>query len=503
MSSEPIERRVSYIGDRLKGSQCTICGKEYFRGKNYCGVCGRKSFGKMKDIDFFYDQGKLEVSTLVSQPTNRFVKMDSYIYGIVAFHDGKTRVPGRLTDILIEDCAIDLSGYDGKNVVPRFRRRYSVGESDIIPTISLAFTLADGYYPHQKYEIKKPKKEYETPGIVGYGVYTSKFRIKEGNMERSVPFIDEDAVTAAVEAGKMALIHSGVDKSLIGKVYVGSESNPYAVNPIASKVAQVLKLGKEEKTWGVQGVDAIDTEFACKAATSMFKDASALVYYPKTNTAYAMAIGTDNAQAAPRNELGGELDHFVGFGGSAFIFGMQDVIAEIEGWYSCTSDTPDFWRRDLEPYPRHGGRFTGEPAYFKHVLKACVTLMEQLNLQVEDVDYFVSHQPNIGFPVKVARQLGFKEEQYEPGLKITKFGNVYSGSSPIGLAAVLDVAKPDERVVLVSYGSGAGSDAYSFITTSQIVEKRQRQKFTVRHQAENENLEYVDYNTYRRLKHGL
>ena len=129
--------------------------------------------------------------------------------------------------------------------------------------------------------------------------------------------------------------------------------------------------------------------------------------------------------------------------------------------------------------------------------------MEQLNLQVDDVDYFVSHQPNIGFPVKVARQLGFKEEQYAPGLKVANFGNTYSGSSPVGLAAVLDIAKPDQRIVIVSYGSGAGSDAYSFMTTSQIVEKRQRQKFTVRHQIENENLEYVDYNTYRWLKHGL
>jgi hydroxymethylglutaryl-CoA synthase len=502
MSSEPIERRVSYIGDRLRGSQCSICGKEYFRGKNYCGSCGRKSFGKMRNIDFFYDQGNLEVSTLVSQPTNRFVKMGSYIYGIVSFHDGKTMVPGRLTDVLIEDGENDVSCFDGKNVVPRFRRRYAVGVSDIIPTISLAFTPADGYYPHQKYDITKPKKAYETPGIVGYGVYTSKFRIKEGNIERSVPFIDEDAVTAAVEAGKMALIHSGVDKSLIGKVYVGSESNPYAVNPIASKVAQVLKLGKED-TDGLQSVDAIDTEFACKAATSMFKDAASLIYYPKANTAYAMAIGADNSQAAPRNELGGELDHFVGFGGSAFIFGMQDVIAEIEGWYSCTSDTPDFWRRDLEPYPRHGGRFTGEPAYFKHVIKACTTLMKQLNLQLDDVNYFVPHQPNLSFPVKVAKQLGFTEDQYLPSLKVSKIGNTYSGSSPIGLAAVLDVAKPDERIVFVSYGSGAGSDAYSFMTTSQIAEKKQRQKFTVRHQIENENLEYVNYNTYRRLKGGL
>ncbi|MFQ6086948.1 MAG: hypothetical protein ACE5OV_02900, partial [Candidatus Bathyarchaeia archaeon] len=84
MSSEPIERRVSYIGDRLKGGRCSLCGKEYFRIRDYCGTCGRKSFGKMKDIDFFYEKGVLEVCTLVRQPTNKFVKLGSYIYGIVS-----------------------------------------------------------------------------------------------------------------------------------------------------------------------------------------------------------------------------------------------------------------------------------------------------------------------------------------------------------------------------------------------------------------------------------
>jgi len=503
VSSEPIEMRVSYIGDRLRGSQCSICGKEYFRPRDYCGTCGRKSFGKMESIDFFYDKGTLEVCTVVKEPTNKFTKLGSYLYGIVAFHEGKTRVPGRLTDRILGEGEVDLSKFEGRDVVPRFRKRYAVEQSDLIPTISLAFTFADEYYPHQDYRIVKAKKEYDTPGIVGYGVYVSKFRIKEGIMERSVPFLDEDAITAAVEAGKMALIHSGVDPAFVGKVYVGSESNPYAVKPIASKVAQTLKLGEEEKMDGVQGVDAIDTEFACKAATSMFKDAAALTYYPVASTPYAMVIGTDNSQAAPRDEPGGELDFFVGYGGSAFIFGMQDIIAEIEGWYSCTSDTPDFWRRDLEPYPRHGGRFTGEPAYFKHIVKAGRKLMEKLNLQPSDVDYFVSHQPNIKYPIDVAKSLGFKEEQYMPGLQVAKFGNTYSGSSPIGLAAVLDKAKPDERVVIVSYGSGAGSDAYSLITTSQIEEKRRLQKFTVQHQIENEFVEHVDYETYRKFKLGL
>jgi len=502
VSSEPIERRVSYLGDRLRGRRCQICGKEYFEIRDYCGNCGRKSFGKMVDIDFFYEKGHLEICTLIDEPTNKFTKFGAYIYGIVSFHNGRIRVPGRLTDRIIRDGeVIDFSALEGREVVPRFRRRYSVGKSEIIPTISLTFTFSDEYYPHQEYRIISPKKEYDSPGIVGYGVYTSKFRIKEGNIERAVPFIDEDAITAAVEAGKLALISSGVDSSLIGKVYVGSESNPYAVKPIASKVAQVLKLGEEDED--VQSVDAVDTEFACKAATSMFKDAASLVSHPKFSIPYAMVIGADNSQAAPRDCPGGELDFFVGFGGCAFIFGKHDVIAEVEGWHSCTSDTPDFWRRDGEQYPMHGGRYTGDPAYFKHIRKAAKKLMERLNLQAKDINYFIAHQPNPHFPVRIAKELGFKEEQYMPSLQVAKFGNTYSGSSPIGLAAVLDIAKPHERILMVSYGSGAGSDAYSFITTSQILEKRERQKFTVRYQAESRFIEYLDYPTYRRLKLGL
>jgi hydroxymethylglutaryl-CoA synthase len=457
---------------------------------------------KMSPVDLFYEKGKLELCTLVTEPTNKFTKLESFVYGIVSFHGGKIRVPGRLTDQIIKpDETVDLSALEGREVIPRFRRRYSVNKSDVVPTISLAFTLADEYYPHQEYKIAEQNKEYPLPGIVGYGVYTSRFRIKEGGIERAVPFTDEDSVTAAVEAGKIALIHSGIDSAHVGKVYVGSESNPYAVKPIASKVAQVLKLGEEDGD--VQGVDAVDTEFACKAATSMFKDAAALVNYPDSGVKNAMVIGADNSQAAPRGCPGGELDLFVGYGGAAFIFGKHDVIAEIEGWYSVTSDTPDFWRRDGEPFPMHGGRFTGDPAYFKHVKKSVSKLMGKLSIKPEDVDYFVPHQPNPAFPVKVAKDLGFKDEQYTCSLQVNKFGNTYSGCSPVGLAAVLDIAKPEQRILVASYGSGAGSDAYLLRTTSQLLDKRRRQKVNVKYLTENPFVQFVDYQTYRRLKLGM
>src|SRR3972149_8577970 len=101
--------------------------------------------------------------------------------------------------------------------------------------------------------------------------------------------------------------------------------------------------------------------------------------------------------------------------------------------------------------------------------------MERLRLQPEDINYFVAHQPNAQFPARVAKELGFKEEQYLPSLQVTRFGNTYSGASLAGLAAILDIAKPNERILVASYGSGAGSDAYSFITTNQILDSRSRQ----------------------------
>ena len=114
MSSEPIERRVSYLGDRLRASRCKLCGKEYFEVRDYCGNCGRKSFGKMASADLFYDKGKLELCTLVNEPTNKFMKLGRYVYGIVSFHNGKIRVPGRLTDQIVNQGeVIDFSSFEG------------------------------------------------------------------------------------------------------------------------------------------------------------------------------------------------------------------------------------------------------------------------------------------------------------------------------------------------------------------------------------------------------
>ncbi|NOZ83087.1 MAG: hydroxymethylglutaryl-CoA synthase [Euryarchaeota archaeon] len=313
-------------------------------------------------------------------------------------------------------------------------------------------------------------------GITGYGAYIPRFRIRVEDIagvwgadaetiksslriaEKAVPAMDEDTATIAVEAARYAVRRAGIEAERIGAVYVGSESHPYAVKPTATIVAEAIGATPE--------LTAADYEFACKAGTAALQTCLGLVGSGAAE--YALAIGADTAQGAP----GDALEYTAAAGGAAFVVGRDRLLARVEGMYSYTTDTPDFWRREGQAYPRHGGRFTGMPAYFKHVCGAAEGLMRKLGLEAKDFTYAVFHQPNGKFPRVAASRLGFTEEQVEPGILVDRVGNTYSASSLLGLAKVLDIAEPGDRILVTSFGSGAGSDALSIVVESRIEQCR-------------------------------
>jgi len=496
--SEPIARRKILIDYRIHASRCVDCGRTYFPPKFFCNNEGRRS--RMDFVDYFYNRGTIISGSVIRKPTNKFLHMGSFMSAIVYFDEGNIRVPGRITDIIPPEEELDISRFMGKGVVPRFRRLYTDGSQGLIYYSSLNFSFEDDYYPYQKYEkTENFNMISEHPGIVGYGVYLPKYRIKGGNefslgiKERTVPFPDEDSTTFAVEAGKRALIHSGIDNRYIKKCFVGSESSPYAVKPSMSTVCQALQLGEEYDGGFFTG--GVDSQFACKAATDLFIDAAALVAFPTFSGEYVMVIGSDNSQAQ-RND---PLDFTVGAGAAAFIFGKRDVIATLDYYVPYTSDTPDFYRREGQKYPKHGGRFTGEPAYFKHVTIAMKTILAKSGLSPKDIRFVVCHSPNAKYPYLVAHEAGFEKDQIEPGLAVRHVGNLYSGSSPASLAAVLDIADPGDRILMTSYGSGAGSESYIFTVTKEIENKRGRM-ISLKQQIESNHKEYVNYDTYRNWK---
>ncbi|MBS3795477.1 MAG: hydroxymethylglutaryl-CoA synthase [Candidatus Thorarchaeota archaeon] len=313
-------------------------------------------------------------------------------------------------------------------------------------------------------------------GIVGYGVYIPRYRIKTediaevwgedgermasrlGVYEKSLPGPDEDVVTISVEAARNALKQGQVDPTDIGAIYVGSESHPYAVKPTATIVAEAVGCSTN--------MTAADYEFACKAGTAAIQTCMGLV---KSNMIkVGMAIGSDTAQGRP----GDALEYSAAAGGAAYLIGEKDVLATIEDTTSFTTDTPDFWRREGEDYPSHGARFTGKPAYYRHVMEGANLLWEKTDTTVEDYDHFIFHMPNGKFPVSVARKLGVPMEKLEESLVVRQIGNTYSGSAMIGLARILDIAEPNDRIFMVSYGSGAGSDAFAIRVEDAITERR-------------------------------
>jgi hydroxymethylglutaryl-CoA synthase len=162
------------------------------------------------------------------------------------------------------------------------------------------------------------------------------------------------------------------------------------------------------------------------------------------------------------------------------------------------SDTPDFWRREHQFYPQHGGRFTGEPAYFKHIYNCGKNLLDESGLKSSDFAFAVFHQPNGKFPQKVGKMLGFSKEQWAQGLLCPMIGNTYSGSSPLGLTAILDVAKPDDLIFMVSYGSGAGSDGFIWKVTERI--NKVRDKALKTWEIIDGDKVYLDYGLYSKFR---
>ena len=337
----------------------------------------------------------------------------------------------------------------------------------------------------------------ERVGVVGYGAYVPRFRIAGQEIARvwagggsgpvdqkSVAGPDEDTITMTIEAARHALARAGIDASALGTVWVGSESHPYSVKPSGTIVAEAIGC--------TTAIQAADWEFACKAGTEALTAAAAMVGSGLAR--YALAAGADTAQGRP----GDALEYTAGAGAAALIAGpIEEAVATIDATVSYVTDTPDFFRRADRPYPVHGNRFTGEPAYFSHIKAAATQLLREIGAEPADFRALIVHQPNAKFPQVVAKQLGFTAEQIAPGLLSPRVGNTYSAAALLGLCATLDVARPGERILLVSYGSGAGADAMSLQVTGRIDDVRERAPLTSRYLAREHQIDYATYARWR------
>lgn len=338
-------------------------------------------------------------------------------------------------------------------------------------------------------------------GIVSYGFYVPQNRIKTEEIaaqwgknpdqikkglrihEKAVAGRDEDVLTMAYEASVKAFANTDMKPSRMGAVLVGSENHPYVVNPTSTTLAEYLDVGNDYL--------AFDTEFACKGATGALMATFGFVKSGMADA--ALVVGSDKATGKP----GDALEYSAGSAAVSLIVGTENTMLNFIDGTSFSSDTPDFWRRDGNMFPSHAGRFTGEPAYFKHVIGATKAILKKTGTEPGDYDHAIFHMPNGKFPARVSKMLGFSNKQIKHSLVVEQLGNSYSASALMGLCGVLEYAKAGEKILLVSYGSGAGSDAFVFEVTAEIEKKR----YALLEAMQKKN--YVNYVDYMKLMNML
>lgn len=309
-------------------------------------------------------------------------------------------------------------------------------------------------------------------GIVGYGTaLPSKYEVNPaigkslGVLSRTIPNEDEDAVTLATAAGNQILQHFSMEKRKeIGVVYIGSESHPYAVKSSAGLVAHNLNLSP----W----IAVADFQFACRAGSQAMLAGYGLI--KSDHSTLALVGGSDTAQAA-KNDV---LRYTAAAGAGLVLLGKGSaVLAEIVDVVSYTTDTPDFWRRPGEEHPQHGGRFSADPGYMHHVVTASKEILNRNKIKTSDINWAGFHTPNGKLPMIAAKKIGFTSSQLENSMPATYLGNTYAAAVFMVLTSILDQADPNQLILLTSYGSGAGADAWLLRTTSALLSWRKKSAY--------------------------
>ena len=341
-------------------------------------------------------------------------------------------------------------------------------------------------------------KKFQSVGIVGFGSYLPYFRLKaktiaknwglslESNQglgveQKAVADFDEDCLTMAVEASKLAIKRAQIKPSQIGAVFCGSESHPYAVKPTGTILGNILGIGNDYY--------CADLQFACKAGTAGLQIVGAMIEADMID--YGLVVGTDKSQARP----GDALEYTAAAGAASFVLGRkkEEIAADLIMTSSFSSDTPDFWRRQGCEFPEHTGRFSGEPGYFYHLKKCLKNFFKKSKKRPLDFDHVVLHMPNNKFPLKLAEEFGFDFACFKTGLIVAQLGNCYSASSLLGLIAVLEQTKAGADILLASYGSGAGSDAFWLKSKRPLLEKRASGKKIKDYFSYGEEIDYCQY----------
>lgn len=332
--------------------------------------------------------------------------------------------------------------------------------------------------------------------ILGCGVAVPKLRIKReeyakawgsfaaaGVNEKAVLGFDEDVLTLGARAGRLALESARMASKDIRRLAFATTSAPYTEKLLGATIVAGLGLASD--------VFCSDHTTSTRAGTEAVLAAAASV---AAAGGPALVVASD----APRASVREPLEHPMGAGAAAVVLhagtgpvtleGVASQVAEYLGERFRASDEP--LTRDLQL------RRYSEDAFVTTTTGAAQRLLRQLGRSIGDFAHVIVQQPDGRLPKSAAGRLGAKDPQLAAGFLVASTGDTGAASTLLGLAGALDATKPQERLLVVSYGSGAGSDALGLLVNganpprpnvSEALEAR----------------EYIDYLHYLKLRDAL
>jgi len=304
-------------------------------------------------------------------------------------------------------------------------------------------------------------------GICSYSGYIPHYRLNRGLIygamgwmnpatialargEKAVANFDEDSITLGVAAGNLAL--QNVDRDTVESVYFASTTLPYKERLNAGIMVPALGLKDQ--------VRAADFTASLKCGTTALL--TALDGVKEGNSAKTLVTAADCRLGKP----GSPQEMLFGDASAAVVVGSENVVAEYKGSFSVTYDFGDHFRGANSKYDNQWeDRWIRDLGMDQFIPEAINGLLEKTGLQIGDFSKVIYPCIYAAARRGIAKKLGMTPEMDQDNMQL-EVGETGTPHSLIMLAKALEEAKPGDKLLVVSFGSGC--DAICFEVTDNI-----------------------------------
>ena len=331
-------------------------------------------------------------------------------------------------------------------------------------------------------------------GIISYGAYIPLWRLPRDTIaaawgssssggERSVANTDEDPVTMGCEATIDCLL--GQERESVDGLHFASTTSPFREKECSTLVAAAADLRPE--------IFTADFGNSLRAATAGLRAALDAVSAGPANQ--VLVVAADCRIAYPRSTY----EQAFGDAAAALLIGNAGSPAvTVDGAYSLSNEMYDVWRLDRDTYVQSWeDRFIIEHGYMENMGSAITGLLRQQAVSSHDITKAVLYAPSSRAQQGLARRLGFDVGQIQD-LLIDQVGVAGSAHALLMLVRALEEARPGDRILVASYGSGC--DAFLLRVNEGIEALKGRRRAVTGHLSSRKPLvSYARYLSYRGL----